>query len=96
MKAEICGLAPIETMTVDTAFELCILDQGLLARIAQAGLIDTHLAPYFISRLDESVADSIGDCICTDLDIKWSVGGPTSPCIAATDGEMQRGTCIGR
>ena len=76
VKTHTCRVATIETMAVDPPFELRIFDEWRLLEVREVTLIDAHLAPHLIARLDETIAQTVVDAVGADIEIKRLIGMP--------------------
>ena len=74
------GIAAAEGVTVDAPVSCSRgLDDGLLAEGLERPLVDAHLAPGLISRLDKAVDDIGVDRIARHLHAEGGVLGPSRP-----------------
>ena len=89
MKAHISRVAAVETMAVDAALKLRILNQRTLFERREIAFVDAHLAPHLVARLNQAVADAIIDAVRTDVDGEGAIGVPAI-FILGRDGHAER------
>ena len=77
MQAHVSGVAAVEAVAVDAALELSIVDQRTLVERGEVAFVDTHLAPYLVTRCYQTVAEAVVDAVGTDVESKRTVGVPT-------------------
>ena len=59
MENKLLGVGLMGSMAVDThARHLCILNDGILIKVGQVALIETHLTEHLIARCDATVGES--------------------------------------
>ncbi len=63
VKAHVGWISTIEAVAIDTSLKLGVLNQSMFVERRKITLIYTHLAPYFIARLNESIAEAVVDAV---------------------------------
>ena len=68
MQAHVLRIGAVETVAVDAALKLGVIDQRTLLEAGQVTLVDAHLAPHLVAGLDQTVAEAVVDAVGTDID----------------------------
>ena len=76
MQAHVLRIGAVETVAVDAALKLGVLDQRTLLEAGQVTLVDAHLAPHLVAGLDQTVAEAVVDAVGTDIDGERFVSMP--------------------